>query len=215
MTAFFNELLRITCAWVTETLLCADQLTTLQLFFLAVVFHLSARHISRDRPHNFEVLLPMSVLPLYFLYRFPNDKQDLYHLVVLLIRSLLIYGIVSAIASLAVSVLGMIYVARLNVSLWLNTHWAIPLEQRIAALNEKCRLKFRLSPPPVLTRTEPIRRPPSRAERMRRVAELAQSEFDEEVAVLNAMPLDDDEREILVLQIKQRLLQKLSQLGSA
>jgi hypothetical protein len=52
---------------------------------------------------------------------------------------------------------------------------------------------------------------PPRAEQLRRLAEAAQADYGAEVAVLTGLPLDDDERTMLLDQAKQRLLQRLKQ----
>ncbi|MBN8627061.1 MAG: hypothetical protein J0M17_16400, partial [Planctomycetes bacterium] len=65
------------------------------------------------------------------------------------------------------------------------------------------------SPPPVVV---PAPRVPTKIERMQLEARAARAEFEAEEALLKALPLDDDEREVLLLQAKQQLVAKLARL---
>jgi hypothetical protein len=52
----------------------------------------------------------------------------------------------------------------------------------------------------------------SRQKRRKRDAEAAQAEYEAEETLLKKMPIDDDEREVLLLKAKQQLLERLSRL---
>ena len=43
------------------------------------------------------------------------------------------------------------------------------------------------------------------------LAEVAEADYDAEIAALDGLPLDDDEREVLICAAKQRLIRKLNQ----
>ena len=209
MHEFVDDLVWLGGLVIDYGLAYADDLTVPQLVLLAIVFHITSKHVWRETPHVLPVAAAMTVLPLYFLHRFPKERDDLNLLVISLFRSLLIYKIVHSITTVAAHIFVMIRIAQLRFELWLILGRVTRSLNRLKAVCEQFR-----RPPPLVPMPPPPPLP-TRAERMRRWAVAAQAEFDSEVTLLNTMPLDEDEREVLILQTKQRLLQKLSELNKA
>jgi hypothetical protein len=61
-------------------------------------------------------------------------------------------------------------------------------------------------------KTTPLPTPVSRNDWMQRVAKKAQTDYEATELLLRGLPLDDDEREVLTMLAKQRLLQVISRL---
>lgn len=177
------------------------------LVLLAVVCRLAAN----APPAPYASMIPYAITgPVmlgYFLSRFADNCDDFSQLIGVLIRSFLSYGIVwcaVAIALAAISpVLPRIRRAASKVGRLFRKLLAA-IEQR-RAHRKAMRTAREYVPPPVTPRVP-------RAERLRQFAEDARADYEMEIHALTPLPLDDDEREVLALEAKQRLLQRLAKL---
>lgn len=204
MFLIIEQVAQIGKNFVNCGLFFADGFTFPQLVLLAIVFHYTAAHINEEPPRELPIAAGLAVFPLYFLHRYLSEQDDVVLLIGSLFRSLLLCKIVYSITRISLLIINTIRVMRLKFLLWLALRHGKSLQRRLSEM------RANLPPAPL-----PLPPPPPlpRAERMRRVADAAQDDFTAEAELLATMPLDEDEREILTLQAKQRLLKKLSQLS--
>jgi hypothetical protein len=195
-----QELGSLAVLWFDETSLGG-------LMLVAFVFHL----VSQRLPQRSTGLVPPvssgMFLLVYFLHRYLLDGDRFDYLLASVFRSLLASHIVWSIANLiALAVQAVSHQVEhsrrsLIGSLLRFLHRIVERWRRL----RQWRLQRRPAPPPQEVA------PPPRAVLLRQQAEAAQADYEAEVTALVGLPLDEDERDMLLNQAKQRLLRSLKQ----
>jgi len=179
----------------------ADRFTFFQLVFLAIVARITSDRLSIAKGTLAGYVAGGLVLPAYFLHRFMS-AADLAMLVEAFVRSLLV-------AQIAAGVVSVVTTAVTKISTWLRS---IRGEFRMRQVQKECeRVRRELQnkpPPPPRTPPPP---PPTAAERMQKLADKAREEYEAEIKALDSLPLDEDEREVLLLRAKRNMLRKLKE----
>lgn len=191
---------------LTATFQLVDQIAFGPLVLLTIVFRAAVNRLPSSGIPVPAAVIAAIVMPLYFLHCYARVGQNLECLILSLIRAFLFHQIAEALLTTFFLTTAHIF-ARLH-----------RIRDRINQWRRKRALAALKNQPPLsapLSALRPTPPPLPRTERMRRHAQAAQDDFNAELAVLQAMPLDDDEREILILQSKQRLLESLSKLNQA
>ena len=187
-----------------------DELSFGQLAILTFVFRIFSDQLHPRQAPRVVVCTSTMLGLLYFGHRAIRDGDQFLALCFTVVRTYLafwlIYSAVLPITIVLQSTIPTTQVRLLAICRAPITFLAVPLK----AVLQRFR---RRAPQPAPT--EAPRRTLTKAERMELVATAARSEYDAEVALLATLPLDEDEQEVLVLQAKQRLLQKLIKLPEA
>lgn len=180
-----------------------ERTTIVQLLFIAIVAGASAGRLVRDDKSRPASVAGGIVLTLNFFHHF-EFGHEFTSLVMLLVRSILFYHITVSVVSVIATVLSIIG-ARIRSGRQRITKFVGRVRdafaERRAARRRRWIAKHTVVPPP-----KPA---PSLDERLQSFAKQARAEYDAEVRMLRALPLDRDEYEILEIQAKRRLLQKL------
>lgn len=143
----------------------------------------------------------------YFMHRYLLDGDRFNYLLASLLRSLLASCIVWSIAELIV--LAALAVSH-QIENWKRLTFGRAFQLWHGIVERWRRLRQRRlrrtpgRPPPAVAS-------PPRAVMLRQRAEAARADYEAEVAALVGLPLDEDEREMLLNQAKQRLLGRLKQ----
>jgi uncharacterized membrane protein YbhN (UPF0104 family) len=180
-----------------------DEATFAQLIFLAVVAYLTAAHLATLRSKLAGMIAFGTVLPLYFFHRFTFDAK-FESLFEALVRSLLISHVTGSAAMVVATAWTLARVkirdaqSRAEIERR-RKEWELERQRLEAERN-----KPRPAPPPAPP-------PPTFSERMDALAKKAREEYDAEMRALDSLPLDEDEREVLVNRAKRNLLRKLKE----
>lgn len=181
----------------------ADRPSLAQLIFLAVVAGLTTKHLAYQETGRVSMIIGGILLPAYFCHRFSFEATfDV--LLEALVRSVLLSHVAacttSVVASLFLAISAKIRTARDAAEMARRAReFALERERERA---ERAKPRPPLPPPPP---------PPTYAERMEVLSRKVREEYDAEVRALESLPLDDDEREILVMRAKRSLLRKLQE----
>jgi hypothetical protein len=179
------------------------------LVIIAFVLRFVASHLPQPRNGMIRPAASGVFLLAYFLHRYLLDGDDSGRLFQSLVRALVAGHIVWSVTSLAITAFQ-----------WLSDRLARScssfhrmFSRFVGGIRKMCHSfrqwrHSRNPPPPVREESAP---PPPRAAILRQQAEAAQADYEAEVAALAGLPLDEDEREMLLNQAKQRLLHKLKQ----
>jgi hypothetical protein len=205
------RLLELIMNTATLLILLLDAMSFGQLLALTIVLGMVDAHVP---PCRARVLASRTAAPMmlaYFGYQAIRVGDQWWLLLLSLFRSWLAYH---TIASGLTPVLAIANAIRIHFWKFARESQRVLGRAKLAAVHiSKWIVRFLRRQQSHREPIRPAATPPSRNERMRALAASAHAEFDSEVAVIQTLPLDDDEREILVLQAKQRLLQKLSRLA--
>jgi hypothetical protein len=204
------EKLQAMCAPVVFSILLLGNLPFWQLVALAVVFRFGIERIPFKATRWIAPLGAGLAMLGYFAFCLLRDRGEFEDTFIALVRSLLVYQVVW----------GML--TALDGSANAFIEWCRPFREALANLAKDIRsglaaARYRLArwrqPASPLPRPQPPL--PTRAVRMQRLAQAAQEDYNAEIAALAELPLDSDEREILELEAKQRLLEKISRIAQA
>ncbi len=176
-----------------------DSASLLQLAFFAIVARASARHLSSDVVVKSASILGGVILPLYF-FRRSRFQYEFPLLVETLLRSLLVYHLTISIASVIITVLSIIMAHLRRLRNIASKRFSEAQERREERRRIRNARKVKLPPPRPL---------PTFDEKLQSFAKQARADYDAELRMLQALPLDRDEFEVLAMQAKRRLLQKL------
>lgn len=201
----FLRFLAVLQAGVCEYL---DQQSFGPMLLLAITCHVASAPLRRKNGLFIPYVFGAGSMLLYFLHCFVNQSDNFEWLFAALLRSLMLceigFGLCAIVLGTARVAAARIRSAEMRLAYALRS--AISSAAVVSARLWASWLKFR-QPPRVAAPQL------SRVERLIRLAKEAQADFQAETAALETLSLDEDEREVLNLQAKQRLLQKLSQLG--
>jgi len=181
-----------------DFLAIADKATFLQLLFLAIVVGMAVKHLACQESLIYGGIAGGILLVTYFLHRF-TFEAEIDVLVEALFRSLCVAHIGLCSTSVVATLCMLISMKSREIR-----HAAYRRRLAEEARREQVRkaiqeLTPKPAPPP----------PPPFSERIRSLARQAREEYDAEVQALNSLPLDEDEREILIMRAKRSLLRKL------
>jgi hypothetical protein len=181
----------------------ADKPTFFQLAFAGIVAGLTTKHLAYRETGRVSMIAAGVTLPSYFCHRFSFEaKFDV--LFEALIRSMLLSHVAacttSVIATACLAISAKIRAARSAAEMARRMREFEVERQRERA--ERAKPRPLLPPPPP---------PPTFAERMEALSRKAREEYDAELRALDSLPLDEDERDILVMRAKRSLLRKLQE----
>jgi hypothetical protein len=199
-----QQLVVLTVRWFDETPLA-------ELLLVAFVFRFALRQMPQARTGVAPPVVSGAFLLAYFLHRYVLDRDQFQCLLVSVLRSLAATHLVWSVTELIVLVLQTVS-RRLDDLRWSLDRRFRDDVRRIRNAVRRYR-RWRLGRQPLPPPDEDVPPPPSRAVVLRQKAEAAQADYEAEVAALTGLPLDEDEREILLEQAKQRLLRRLRQVG--
>jgi hypothetical protein len=191
---------------VTFAAICAvDELSFGHLLIGAIVARIAAQPLAgRATPHFASTAAGLVAL-VCLVRRAMHDRDDL-SVVVLLVRTLLIYHFAWSGFTIGSVVYATIcsWIAHFSRDAWSILRFIATVALLILFRVARLRLWRR--------RPAPARPLPTRRMRMERYAAAAQVEYEAEADLIQSLPLDEDEREVLTMQAKQRLLVKLARL---
>jgi len=179
----------------------ADQLTLTQLIFLAITLKLSAHYITSGRTRPVAYVVGGIVLCLYFFHRF-TFRDEFSSLVDTFMRSFLLHQSGVSVTQVVAAI-----VAAVERYSW-NTRRL--MKKTIV----KCAKWFFLKlisifqRPPKSIPAPPIH-VPTYEERLQGFAQKVTDEHNAEIQMLDSLPLDRDEREVLEIHAKRKLLKRL------
>jgi hypothetical protein len=180
------------------------------LMLVAIAFHLGARRFRYANLQAVPYIFASLFFVSYFLHRYTVDGSGFGYVLASLLRSLFAYHIVWSVSMIAVAIVCLLHVLLVNLRTFCCrefSRWRF----RIETIRMHIRFWWRRRHPLPLPPPPYIPRPVPRAVTLRLQAEAAEADYDAETAALDGLPLDDDEREVLICAAKQRLIRKLNQ----
>ncbi len=187
-------------AWAHE---CVGQMSLLQICLFAFVARFSAAHIANEQVRSKAATIGALACPLYFLQEF-KFSDDFARLISTFIRSYCCYHITTSLASVAISLVSAIRTRCRQLRRSAQSQIQKVADELRASREDRKRKRSARDRARV-----PVRPPPTLDERLQSFAKQARAEYDAEVRMLKTLPLDRDEFEVLEIQAKRRLLQKL------
>jgi hypothetical protein len=179
------------------------------LFLMALAFRMGARCF---RLYDLQIVAYMVAslfFVTYFMHLYAINGNGFGYVLASLLRSLFAYHVVWSVT--------MIAVALVNLARWLLHDLRLIVRQtlprwqsRLLRIGPRIQDWWRRRHPLPLPPPRPLPRPVPRAVALRQFAQAAEADYDAEVAALEGLPLDEDEREVLLCAAKQRLLRKLN-----
>jgi hypothetical protein len=180
-----------------------DELSFPQLAIVAFVLRFAAMHVPAPESSKAPQALGASAMLAYLGHSAMQGSSDVPWLLLYLCRSGFVYIVAAALATpifyVAANVARFLEQTRIHVEAWYIA-WRLYFQDRFFQAQEEARPR-------------PAPQPPvPRAERMRQRAIEAREQFDAEAGVINELPLDEDEREVMLLRARQRMLQEVARL---
>ena len=179
------------------------------LLLVALAFHLGSRCFRYAKLEAVAYIVASLFFVSYFLHRYEIEGSGFSHVLAALLRSLFAYHVVWSITMITVGLACLLHVLLIDLrtlSCREFSRWRFRLE----TIRMHIRFWWRRRHPLPLPPPPYIPRPVPRAVTLRLHAEAAEADFQAEVAALEGLPLDEDEREVLICAAKQRLIRKLN-----
>lgn len=196
----------VLCQWVEFI----DQCRLVPLAIVTVAVRFAGKSLIRDKVDDrLSTLFGTSFVLGFVYYRWLTYGEDIPALIGALLRGGLAYQLILHVTQLV----QLTYHQTLRWFVHVERRFIDGLSQGLQAVRPWwSRRRHSRSTPPRITPPPRVTPPPvSRTVRMRTAAQAAQDAYQQELALIDTMPLDDDEATILKLQAKQRLLQSLSE----
>ena len=186
--------------------LCFDTIPIHSLLLVAIAFRFGARRFGYSDLQLIPCIFASLFFVAYFLHGYRAGGNGFANVFSVLVRSLFAYHIVWGACMIAV---GSVYlIRRLNEQLRSIIDTAVKRWRfRLTIIRLRVHNRFKRPLPKVVVPPPPA--PVPRAVILRRQAEDAEADFAAEVAALEGLSLDEDEREMLIYAAKQRLIRKL------
>ena len=185
-----------------------DECPVASLLLLAVASRLAISRIDSSRALVIPRIVAGTFLFGYFLHCFSRESKEFSYLFASLLRAVLGSQVIWSVAAVFTTAVKICMRQLQSMRSRL-----VSRQRRLAVEAFELQRQRRARQYAREVQLPPPEPPAPRAERLKKVAENANADYEAEVKVLDGLPLDRDEREVLLMRAKQRLLQKLERLG--